>query len=213
LNLIFFGPPGAGKGTQASLLAESGDYNHISTGELFRQSISQDTELGREAKAYLDKGELVPDEITIGLVRNLLIDMAGKSWILDGFPRTIPQAEALDRLMEDLNIRSPRAVFFEVPKSVLIKRLTGRRGCPSCGALYNVYFSPPKVEGLCDRCGSALSQRKDDSEDVIGARLREYDKKTAPLKDYFETKNRIILVNADGPKDVVREELGKALDS
>jgi len=196
LNIILFGPPGAGKGTQSALLVERLGMKHISTGDLFREAMKNQTPLGVKAKEYVDAGKLVPDEITIGLVEEVLNKLNGQSFILDGFPRTIPQAEALESLMAKVGMKIGRAVFLEVPRESLMRRLTGRRVCSSCGAVYHVESKPPKQEGVCDACGGEVIQRKDDKAEVIGTRLEAYDNSTSPLKQYFAQKG--ILSEVDG---------------
>lgn len=196
MNIILFGPPGAGKGTQSALLVERLGMKHISTGDLFREAMKNQTPLGVKAKEYVDAGKLVPDEITIGLVEEVLNKLNGQSFILDGFPRTIPQAEALESLMAKVGMKIGRAVFLEVPRESLMRRLTGRRVCSSCGAVYHVESKPPKQEGVCDACGGEVIQRKDDKAEVIGTRLEAYDNSTSPLKQYFAQKG--ILSEVDG---------------
>ncbi len=204
MNVILFGPPGAGKGTQSALMVEKLNMAHISTGDLFRENMKNDTPLGIKAKQYVEKGELVPDEVTIGMVDDALKKLDGKPFILDGFPRNVPQAEALKDLMESNKMSIEKAIFFEVPREVLLGRLTGRRVCKNCGATYHIEFKPTKTEGICDSCGSdQVVQRKDDAEDVIATRLDAYDNSTAPLKEYFQNTGQFVAINGLGSGDEV----------
>jgi adenylate kinase len=207
LNIILFGPPGAGKGTQSSLLVEKKSMAHISTGDLFREAIKKQTPLGLQAKSYLDSGALVPDEITIGMVEEVLNKLGGRNFILDGFPRTIPQAEALEKLLKKHGLEIGKSVFIEVPRADLMRRLTGRRVCQNCGTVYHVETKPTKAGGVCDACGGQVVQRKDDHEDVIGNRLEAYDRSTSPLKDYFRKTGLLAEVNGVGSTDEVFSRL------
>lgn len=196
MNIILFGPPGAGKGTQSALLVERQQMKHISTGDLFREAMKNQTPLGVKAKSFVDAGQLVPDEIVIGMVEEVLNKLGNQSFILDGFPRTVPQAEALNALMSKVGMKIGRAIFLEVPRESLMRRLTGRRVCGSCNAVYHVDTKPPVKEGVCDMCGGQVIQRKDDQAEVIGTRLEAYDNSTSPLKEYFAQKG--ILAEVDG---------------
>ncbi len=192
LNLVFLGPPGVGKGTYAKELSKRYNIPHISTGDIFREEIRKGTELGKKVKSYVERGELVPDEIVIEVVRKRLSqDDCKRGFILDGFPRTINQAIALDSIVKvDL-------VFnFVAPKSVIIERLSGRRICQKCGAIYHIKFNPPKRPGICDKCGGPLYQREDDKPEVIEERLRVYEKQTAPIVDYYRKKGILVEVDA-----------------
>lgn len=192
LNLVFLGPPGVGKGTYAKELSKRYNIPHISTGDIFREEIRKGTELGKKVKSYVERGELVPDEIVIEVVRKRLSqDDCKRGFILDGFPRTINQAIALDSIVKvDL-------VFnFVAPKSVIIERLSGRRICRKCGAIYHIKFNPPKRPGICDKCGGPLYQREDDKPEVIEERLRVYEKQTAPIVDYYRKKGILVEVDA-----------------
>lgn len=201
---MLFGPPGAGKGTQSELMVKKGGMDHISTGDLFRNAMKNKTPLGLEAKSYVDNGRLVPDSVTIGLVREVLESNKSGDFIFDGFPRTEAQAEALDGLVGELGV-SPinHALFLEVPQDVLIKRLAGRRVCKDCGAVYHVESAPTAKSGVCDRCGGEVYQRKDDHEDVISTRLEAYEKSTAPLKDYYKKKSLFVGIDGLGATDAV----------
>lgn len=205
MNFLLFGPPGAGKGTQSALIVERLGHQHISSGDLFRENIKKQTALGLEAQKYMDQGQLVPDEVTIGMIRETLKELGGKPFILDGFPRTLPQAEALDALLAEMNLSLGQAIFLEVPREDLLGRLTGRRVCSKCGATYHVLSKKPREEGLCDRCGGELIQREDDKEEVIGKRLKAYEELTAPLKDYYNRAGLLTVVDGRGdPESIYR---------
>jgi adenylate kinase len=211
LNLILLGPPGAGKGTQSALLIERRNMKQISTGDLFRAAIKNQTPLGKEAKEYLDAGKLVPDSITIGLVGEVLHGLGGQGFILDGFPRNVVQAEALENLLRTLHLAIEKSVFLEVPLNLLLGRLTGRRVCKNCGATYHVESKPTRKEGICDVCGGPVVQRPDDKDDVIRTRLEAYENSTRPLKDYYKAKGPYIEVNGVGTSDEVYARIAKAL--
>lgn len=201
MNLIFMGPPGAGKGTQADKIIEQLKIPHISTGDMFREAIAKKTAVGLEAKKYMDDGKLVPDDVTIKVVEERLADKdTEKGFLLDGFPRTIPQAEALDEVLKGMNRKIDKVINLEVPFDLLIRRITGRRVCEDCSATYHVEFNPPKVEGVCDKCGGRLIQRSDDNLENATKRLETYNKQTKPLIDYYGKQGN--LVNIDGSKDI-----------
>lgn len=201
MNILFMGPPGAGKGTQAEKIVSEFQIPHISTGDAFRAAMSQGTPLGIEAKGYVDKGLLVPDEITNGIVRDRLAQPdCDKGFLLDGFPRTIAQAEALDGMLADLGKKIDVVFNLVVDRGLLLARLTGRRICKSCGSTYHVMFNPPEQEGICDKCSGELYQRSDDTEEKVGTRLDEYMNKTAPLLDYYNNKG--ILKEVNGEQDI-----------
>jgi adenylate kinase len=203
------GLPGAGKGTQAERIVDKYGLPHISTGDMFRAAIKDGTELGKEAKSYMDAGDLVPDEVTIGIVKNRLKkDDAQDGFLLDGFPRTVAQADALEKIMTDLNRRMDAVLYMDVDENKLMKRLTGRRVCSNCGATYHVEFNPPKKDGICDKCGGELIQRKDDSEDTVRARLEVNKKQQQPLLDFYESKG--YLRNVDGNQNI--DEVFSAID-
>lgn len=180
---------------------------HISTGDLLREAVKNQTPLGVKAKSFMDAGQLVPDEVMIGMVQEVLAKLGGQSVILDGFPRTVPQAQALEAMMQKLGLSVGRALFLEVPREKLMRRLTGRRVCNGCGAVYHVDGKPSKKEGICDVCGGQLVQRKDDQADVIGTRLEAYDKSTSPLKSYFADKGLFAEVNGLGSTEEVFQRL------
>ncbi|NOZ12740.1 MAG: adenylate kinase [Acidobacteria bacterium] len=195
-KVVFLGAPGSGKGTQAKKLSVKFGLPHISTGDILRNAVKTGTELGLKAKAIMDRGDLVPDDIMLGIVRERLAESdCADGFLLDGFPRTIAQAEGFDRF-DSVNC----AIQIDVPDSALLKRLVLRRTCSSCGAMYHLEYQPPKVEGICDKCGSALVQREDDREDVVKSRLRVYVEKTEPLVGYYREKG--VLHNVDGDRNI-----------
>ncbi|MBX6422019.1 adenylate kinase [Thermosulfurimonas sp. F29] len=212
MNIVFLGPPGAGKGTQAKRITERYGIPQISTGDMFREHLSKGTELGKKAKEYMDKGQLVPDEIVLGMVEERLKQPdCEKGFILDGFPRTVPQAEALDEMLAKWGKKIDYAIAIEVPDEELVKRLTGRRTCKNCGMMYHVIFKPPKVEGKCDACGGELYQRADDNEETVRNRLKVYHESTAPLIDYYEKKGVLHRVDGMGSIDEIFERIVKIL--
>ncbi len=203
-NIIFFGAPGAGKGTQAKKVSYELKIPHLDTGNLIREAISGGTELGKKAKEYVEGGNLVPDDLVIGLIREKLLELKGnnfKGFILDGFPRTIPQAEALGNMMKELNLQITKVLNVQAPESILIDRLSARRLCTnkSCGAIYNLFTKKPQREGKCDHCGADLYQRKDDTAEAARQRLKEYHSKTAPIETYY--RKQTVLADIDGTKD------------
>lgn len=201
MNIIIMGLPGAGKGTQAEKIIQEFQIPHISTGDMFRLAMKQETELGLKAKSYMDNGDLVPDEVTIGIVKERLSQSDAKDgFLLDGFPRTIEQAEALNDIMKELNTSIDRTIFIDVPEEELMNRLTGRRICSSCGKAYHLVFNPPKVEGVCDLDGAKLYQRDDDNPDTVANRLEVNVKQTQPLIDFY--KDQGVFVNVDGARDI-----------
>jgi adenylate kinase len=201
LKIILLGPPGAGKGTQAKLISEKYSIPHISTGDIFRKNISEKTPLGVKAKSYMDKGQLVPDELTIDLVKDRLQQEDCKNgFLLDGFPRTVAQAEALDKFLHEHNQNINAALLIDVPQEYILERMTGRRVCNSCGASYHVKFNPSKIQGKCDVCGSELIQRKDDSEETVTERLDVYSKQTQPLIQYYSEEK--VLSTIDGTREI-----------
>lgn len=201
MNLVLMGLPGAGKGTQAERIVEKYDIPHISTGDMFRAAIKDGTELGLQAKSFMDKGELVPDEVTIGIVRERLSkEDCKKGFLLDGFPRTVAQAEALENILADLDRQIHYVINIDVDKNILMERLTGRRICKNCGATYHLVFNPPAVEGKCDRCGGELYQRGDDNEETVQNRLDVNVKQTKPLLDFYGDKGYVRNIN--GQQDI-----------
>ncbi len=206
--LVFLGPPGAGKGTQARAVAERLGVPQVSTGDMFRDHAARGTELGRQAKAVMERGELVSDDIVVGMVADRISrpDCA-KGFILDGFPRTVPQAERLEALLAESHRPGPLAVNFGLSYTNLVRRLTGRRTCVLCGEIYNIYFRPPKVEGRCDRDGGELVQRADDREEVIRERLSAYERQTQPLIEFYRQRGALLDVDAEAPPEELTRRL------
>lgn len=199
MKIIMLGAPGAGKGTQADKICAKYNIPHISTGDIFRANIKNNTELGQKAKSYMDKGELVPDELVVDLVVDRIkADDCTNGYVLDGFPRTIPQAEALDAALAAINDKVDYAINVEVPDENIINRMSGRRACVVCGATYHIVHIPTKVEGVCDKCGAELILRDDDKPETVKNRLNVYHEQTQPLIDYYTAKN--ILHEVDGTK-------------
>ncbi|WP_430789245.1 adenylate kinase [Virgibacillus flavescens] len=213
MNLILMGLPGAGKGTQAEKISEKYNIPHISTGDMFRLAIKEGTDLGIKAKQFMDQGDLVPDEVTIGIVEERLRkDDCQKGFLLDGFPRTIAQAEALQTLLSKLDDDIDYVLHVNVPEEQLVKRLTGRRICPTCGATYHVMYNPPKEEGLCDKDGSELIQRKDDTPETVRTRLDVNMKQTQPLLDFYNNKGYLVTINGDKEINVVFQDIQAKLE-
>lgn len=201
MNLILMGLPGAGKGTQAERIRESFDIPHISTGDMFRAAIKEETELGKQAKSYMDAGDLVPDEVTVGIVRERLgKDDCRDGFLLDGFPRTTEQAEALEQILTDAGRELDYVLYISVNEGKLLERLSGRRICSNCGATYHVVFNPPEVEGVCDKCGGELHQREDDSKETVKNRLDVNKKQLKPILDFY--RKRDYLHTVDGNRDI-----------
>ncbi len=212
MRMTILGPPGSGKGTLAGKISENLGIVHISTGDIFRKNIRENTELGRQAKAYMDKGDLVPDELTIRMLAERIAEEdAQEGFLLDGFPRTIEQADALAELLEKEGKSLDMALNIFVPDRLIMERLSGRRVCPQCGATYNIYTQPSKVEGTCDACKSALIQREDDKEDTIRRRLDTYQEKTAPLIQYYEERKLLNTVDNSGTVNETWEQLEEIL--
>lgn len=213
MRIILLGPPGAGKGTQAKFLSSKYSVPHISTGDIFRKNISEKTPLGIEAKKYIDKGLLVPDSLTIDLVEDKLKQKdCENGFLLDGFPRTVSQAEALDRFLEDSNKKLDCVLLIDVSNDFILERITGRRVCESCGASYHIKNNPPKDYGKCDVCGGSVIQRKDDTEATVVERLKVYINQTEPLIEYYKKKN--VLSSVDGAKSIaeVMEDVCSVLE-
>ena len=208
MKLLIMGRPGAGKGTQAVNIREYYNIPHISTGDMFRAAIKNQTKLGLLAKSYMDEGALVPDEVTIGIVEErLLEDDCKNGFLLDGFPRTIAQAEALDAFLNKNNVKLDAVLDVNVPAEILVRRMVGRRVCKTCGATFHVEFNPSKVAGVCDNCGSPLIQRADDTEATATNRLAVYDENTAPLLEYYKKQNILKTVNGDQSLEKVFEDI------
>jgi len=212
MRVVFLGAPGVGKGTQADRIAAQCLVAKISTGDLLREAVRDQTTLGLEAKRYMDQGSLVPDAVVIGLVREKLADPScANGFVLDGFPRTIPQAEALGTVLTSKGIALDRIVNFQVSREDVVRRLSGRRSCPKCQATFHVDFAPPKVVGICDRCGESLIQRSDDRRDAIEMRLKVYDEQTAPLVRYYQERGLLLQLDGSGAVDVVFQHLSQEL--
>ena len=212
--VVLMGPPGAGKGTQAEKLAKEFALPHISTGDIFRSAVQEGTEMGKKAKEYMDKGELVPDEIVIGIVKERLAkpDCSGGA-LLDGFPRTVEQAQALDEVLQDLKLKIGAVVSVDVQEEELINRLTGRRVCRNCGATYHLKFNPPKVRNICDHCSGELYQRSDDTIETVKERLAVYRKQTLPIIEYYEQKDLFSSVEGARPIDEVFVDIAAYLQN
>jgi adenylate kinase len=201
MRLMLLGPPGAGKGTQADGISKKFNIPHISTGDIFRMNIKNGTELGKKAQEYMNQGLLVPDELVVNLVKDRLTHNDCKEgFLLDGFPRTIPQADALDKELNNMGIKLDRVINIEVRKDILIERAVGRRVCKQCGAAFHIKFNATKLEGVCDKCGGELEQRKDDLEETVTKRIEVYLEQTEPLIEYYTNKG--IVLNIDGEKEI-----------
>lgn len=212
MYILLMGPPGAGKGTQAEKLIREYGIPQISTGDMFRAAVKSGTALGKEAKSYMDKGALVPDSVTVGIVKERLAqDDCKKGWILDGFPRTTAQASALDAILHDLGIQLTAVLDFNVNRDDLVKRVSGRLVCRQCGASFHKEFRTPKQEGVCDNCGGELYQRADDNEVTVRERLAVYDTSTKPLIDYYKVSGRYYEINGDQSMDKVFADVQAAL--
>ena len=208
MRLVFLGPPGVGKGTQADLIAAKFQRPKISTGDILREAVRTQTPLGVEAKRFMDQGKLVPDSVVIGIVREKLASPeCAKGFLLDGFPRTVPQAQELDAILKAQNTRLDRVINVTVPRTEVVRRLSGRRSCPQCQAVYHVEFAPPTNDGTCDRCGSALVQRSDDKKETVEARLTVYEEQTAPLIAYYTTQGLLSELDGRGSIEAVQQRL------
>jgi len=208
MRLVFLGAPGVGKGTQAELIASRFHQPKISTGDILREAVRKKTALGLQAKASLDQGKLVPDEVVVGIVKEKLAEpMSAKGFILDGFPRTIRQAEDLDELLRSRGERLDRVVNFVVPLDAVVRRLTGRRSCSKCQAVFHIELNPPRHAGICDRCGGELVQRSDDKKETVEARLSVYEQQTAPLVDYYRQRDLLSELDGSGRIEAVHQRL------
>ncbi len=213
IDLVFLGPPGAGKGTYARKLKEILGIPHISTGDIFREAVAAGTELGRKVKHILESGELVPDEIVNEVVRERLSEPdCEKGFILDGYPRTVAQAEALDEMLREMGRSLMWAILFDVPEDVVVQRITNRRVCPKCGRIYNLITNPPKEDNLCDECKVPLIQREDDKEEVVRKRYRIYMENTLPVVEYYEKKGKLQKIDGTAGLDAVIEEVLKLVN-
>ena len=212
MRIILLGGPGVGKGTQAQRLAEKYNVPHISTGDILRQSVKDETEMGLMAKSYMDKGQLVPDDVVIGIVRDRLAQPDTEAgFIFDGFPRTVPQAQALDNLIAKLGMPLDAVVNIKASDSIIVKRLSGRRTCRDCQTVYHIVHSPPKEAGVCDRCGGQLYQRDDDKEETIRERLQVYSRQTSPLLGYYHDSGKLLEVPGDGAIEEVYANICNSL--
>ncbi|NAT10700.1 adenylate kinase [ANME-1 cluster archaeon AG-394-G06] len=212
MNIVLFGPPGSGKGTQAKLLAGRYGVPHISTGDILRENLNNETKLGLEAKTYMDKGELVPDDLLIGIIKDRLSESdCASGFLLDGYPRTLPQAEALSKILTELGKNLDVVLNIDVPDEELLKRLAGRRMCV-CGASYHILFNKPKQKGICDLCGSKLYQRDDDKEEAITNRLDVYKNQTRPLIDHYTQAGVMLTINGAADIAVVFNEICRMID-
>ncbi len=212
MKIVMLGAPGAGKGTQARMISEKYDIPQISTGDIFRANIRNQTELGQKAKSYMDQGLLVPDELTLDLVVDRLAqDDCSNGYILDGFPRTIPQAEALTFALKSQKTKIDYAIDVEVPDDNIVQRMSGRRACPGCGATYHIRYNPPVSDNICDECGTELIQREDDKAETVQKRLDVYHKKTQPLIEYYREQGCMYSVDGTRPMEDVFEDICKIL--
>jgi adenylate kinase len=212
-RVVLLGPPGAGKGTQAKLLQEKLKACQISTGDILRKAVADETALGKEAAQYIERGALVPDELIVNMVAERLKENdCQPGFILDGFPRTIGQAESLDRMLQQKNLSLNGVLSVQVPREVIIQRLAGRRSCKKCGALWHMTFSPPRKPGICDRCGGELYQRQDDEEQTVAHRLQVYEQQTAPLVQYYRNRKLLREIDGVGLVEQVRARVFAALE-
>src|SRR5690625_227873 len=213
MNIIVMGLPGAGKGTQAEKISQTYNIPHTSTGDMFRLAIKEETELGKKAKQYMDQGELVPDEVTNGIVQERLSkEDCANGFLLDGFPRTIPQAEALEVILSNLSKTIDHVLHIDVPEDILVERLTGRRVCPTCGTTYHLTYNPPAKEGICDKDGATLIQRADDTPETVTNRLRVNIEQSQPLLDFYQARGHLVTVNGDQHIDQVFHDIQKLID-
>jgi adenylate kinase len=213
MNVILLGPPGVGKGTQGVLLAEGKAWKHVATGDILRANRREGTPLGREAQKYMDAGDLVPDELIVAMVKDTLGVMpTSQGVVFDGFPRTVPQAESLDVALQELGRRVDRVVVLEADDEVLVKRIAGRRSCPECGAVFNVYANPPRREGVCDKCGADLVHRPDDNPETVQNRLDVYKAQTEPLIRFYEGREGVMArIPGEGGVDEIQQGIRAAL--
>lgn len=213
MKIVLLGPPGAGKGTQAKSISTKYSIPHISTGDIFRKNISENTPLGIEAKSYMDAGKLVPDEVTINMVKDRLVqDDCKNGYLLDGFPRTVEQAEALQEFLSARGEKLDTALLIDVQKEFILERMTGRRVCPSCGASYHIKFNTTKIAGKCDLCGADVIQRKDDTEETVKERLDVYESQTQPLINFYKDKDMLSVVDGTQEINQVFESICKLLE-
>ncbi len=212
MRLVLLGGPGVGKGTQAQILAKEYEVPHIATGDILRQAVKDGTEMGLKAKSYMDKGLLVPDDVVIGIIEDRLAQPDAKAgMILDGFPRTIPQAEALDELTAKLNMPLGKVIYIKASTDIVVQRLSGRRTCRDCQTVYHIKYSPPEKPSICDLCGGRLYQREDDKEETIRKRLQVYEEQTSPLLDYYRRSGKLAEVPGDGAIEEVNAGIRRSL--
>lgn len=214
MNIFIMGAPGSGKGTFSSSIKEKYNLNHISTGDIFRENLSKKTPLGLQAQEYMDSGRLVPDELTNAMVEDYLKNLpdAKSGYLLDGYPRTLAQAKAFEKMTEGTDQAVDLVLSMDVPAEVLTRRITGRRTCKNCGEIYNIYYKAPQTEGICDKCHSELSQRKDDNEESLKVRLGEYFANTEPVIAYYDEKGQAAHINADQSMDAIWPLIQEAID-
>lgn len=213
MKIILAGPPGSGKGTQAEILSAKLDFAHFSTGNIFRDHITRNTDIGLKANAYMKEGKLVPDDVTLQITKCFIATNTKKGIIFDGFPRTIGQAQGLDKTLTELNDRIDYIIFIELSDDEIIRRLTARRTCTQCGAIHNLDFTPPKQKGICDKCGGKLIQRADDTESVIRNRLLVYENQTKDLKEYYKNSGKMHVIDAIIGRDRVQSEILRIINS
>jgi adenylate kinase len=209
--LVLLGPPGSGKGTQGVLLKNKLGFEHISTGDMLRAEVSKKSNLGLKAEEYMKQGLLVPDDLIIAMIKNILIQAPNKNYVFDGFPRNVNQAEAFETMLNTMGLQVDKVFYFDLDDDVIIKRLSGRRVCPKCSATYNIYYQKPKNDTLCDNDATPLIQRDDDKEEIIANRLRVYKEQTFPLIEYYKSKNKLFVVSANGTQEEVFEKLKSML--
>ncbi|MFP3293951.1 MAG: adenylate kinase [Hydrogenobaculum sp.] len=209
--LVLLGPPGSGKGTQGALLKNKLGFEHISTGDMLRAEVSKKSPLGLKAEEYMKQGLLVPDDLIIAMIKNILIQAPNKNYVFDGFPRNVNQAEAFETMLNTMGLQVDKVFYFDLDDDVIIKRLSGRRVCPKCSATYNIYYQKPKNDTLCDNDATPLIQRDDDKEEIIANRLRVYKEQTFPLIEYYKSKNKLFVVSANGTQEEVFEKLKSML--
>lgn len=213
-RIVLIGPPGAGKGTQAKLMEQRYGLAHVSAGDLLRRAVDEGSSLGKTAREYMNRGELVPDDLVIQLIEERVREgSCAKGFVLDGFPRNVEQARALDRMLEGLGLRVDYAISLEIPAEAVLERLGGRRSCPRCGQMYHMTFDPPPDDERCGRCGEGLVRREDDTADTIAARLEVYEEKTAPLKSYYADKNVLREVDGMGTREAVFGRIRQILEN
>ena len=214
MNILIMGPAGSGKGTMSAKIVELLDIPHISTGDMFREAMANETQVGLEAKSFMDQGKLVPDDVTNRIVKERIAqDDCEKGYLLDGYPRNIEQAKALDAMTSELNREVELVINLEVPYDVLVQRITGRRLCKECGAIYHVDFNPPKVDNVCDICGGQLYQRSDDTEEKLKVRIDEYTNQTAPSIEYYREKNLVKDIDGSQAPELVMNDIKKLLEA